>query len=127
MLQKTGAAILGSIALGAVVVSVREILFSLDTANSPSGCFCAAEQAAVIFSLLLLGVGLYVAAAARAVWRDRRRGWIVASISGVALLWLAMLLSGDPAYAETPALWIGMGAAGVFALGSAILRLAASR
>lgn len=127
MLHKAGAAILAAIALGAVLVSVRVILFSLDTANSPSGCFCGGEQAAVVLALLILGVGLYVGAAARAVWHDRRWGWIVGSISGVALLLLAALISGDPAYAGTPALWIGMGAAGVLALGTAILRLVASR
>jgi len=54
--------------------------------------FAAAEMIGVALGVVTLGVGVVVAVAARAVWRDEPRGWITALIVAIGLGLLAFVV-----------------------------------
>lgn len=60
------------------------------------GVLAAAEMFGIALGLLVLGIAVVLAFAARAVWHDRRWGWVIAVILGIGLGLIAFVVWTTP-------------------------------
>jgi peptidoglycan/LPS O-acetylase OafA/YrhL len=85
--------------------------------------FAASEQFGVAVGVVTLSVAVVVAVAARAVWRDERRGWITALIVAIGLGLLAFVVWTTPGPPPLPRL----GTALMAAIAAGLIAVSAAR
>jgi len=118
-MNKIATTLLGLTAVVTVGVGVERILFWL---SPPAG---SGISPGPLFGMVLVGAGVLVAAAARAVWRDQRWGWTVAAVGGAALILLAYIVWTTPGPPPLPLpLTGGTAAMGLALIGLVVARLA---
>lgn len=118
------------IAVGLLLVSAVALVgfgtgFVVYWTSSPFGrpYFGAGEAFGVFVGVVTAGIGLGLALAARAVWRDRRGGWTWAGVWAVAALGLAGIALTTPGPPPVP-LPISIGGA---VIGLALIGLVIAR
>ena len=118
-MNRIAAALLTLTAVVTLGVGVERILFWL---SPPAG---SGISPGPLFGIVVLVAGLGIGAAARAVWRDERWGWIVTALTGVVLPLLAYTVWSTPGTPALPLpLTVGMALVGLALVGLVVARLA---
>jgi len=115
----TGLLVLAAVFL--VGFGIERILFWLSRPLGPQ--FGAGEMFGIVVGLVIVALGAVVGFVAQRVWHDRRRGWILAALWAVALIFLAYIALSTPGPAPVP-VPVSVGAA---AIGLALAGLAGAR
>ncbi len=123
---------MNKIATGLLVVTALSLIgfgvvLTIFWVSRPLGHFAAGEMAGTAIGVVIALVGAGVGLAARAVWRDRRGGFIAAAVCATGLIFLAYVALSTPGPAAIPVpLSVGAALIGL-ALAGLVLARAAGR
>ena len=93
-MNRIATTLLGLTALVLVLFGIERIVYWVSLPLGP--VLGGGEMFGTAFGVVILGSGLGVGAVARAVWRDRRSGWILTALSGGVIVMVSYISWSTP-------------------------------
>jgi hypothetical protein len=122
-MNKIATGLLAVTALLLVGFGVERILFWLSRPLGPQ--FGAGEVLGIAVGFVIVGLGAGVGLAARSVWHDQRRGWVLTALCAAALIFMAYVALSTPGPAPIPVpLSVGAALIGLVLAGLAVVHAA---